>query len=158
MNDKKPIREGDLIALLENNAVRSISHVIPVNDLIEHIEAIDCQCKVSLYIHEEDVLIRHTPLDQRDMVEKANEVLGNAGNNDPKKGWETILIVIPVLCQCNECQEERDAGPNLDLIHSVLNLLCNKCEHILSEEEIEEVKNAQYHINVFTGINNDSVH
>ncbi len=157
MKENLRIKEGDLIALLENNAVRTMAHITPVNDLIEHIEAIDCQCKPTIYINEADALIRHTPIDGRDAVEAANEVLGNK-NTDSSKGWETTMIVIPVLCMCQQCEDVREEGPHLEFIHSVVNMLTNKCELMLSEEEIEEVKEAQYHLNVFTGINNNLEH
>ena len=52
-------------------------HVMPINDLEEHIESVMCICDPQVSIIEEtnDYLVTHNSFDGREGVELANEIL-----------------------------------------------------------------------------------
>lgn len=151
MGKEKVISVESLFALLENNAIRSISNIIPHNDLIEHISSPDCQCKPDLILTDGvHCLVKHLAIDGRVAIENANEILGLETKGEK---WSSDITIIPELCMCEECQEMREEGPDMVFIHSLINTIFNK--HILVEDEdfaiIEELKS---YCNSFTGLDN----
>lgn len=53
-------------------------HVLPINDIKEHIESEDCECEPTVEVQENgNVVIVHNAFDGREGVEMANEILNN---------------------------------------------------------------------------------
>lgn len=150
----KIINENQLIGLLERGKVSSVGDIIPVNDLIKHIPASNCQCEPTLRYDAktEGVEVRHKAIDGRTAVEQANDIIGNKGVS--AGGWEVIVTLIPKLCTCPACSAEREDGPDVVMIHEAYNDLLKICESIIPQEELIQFIEAQEHLNVFTGLDN----
>jgi hypothetical protein len=150
---EKRINEKQLEGLIQRDKVRTVGYTTPLNDLIEHIPHHSCQCKPELYFDNEldAAYIRHTALDGRVAVEQANSILGIEANVG---GWEATVDIIPLLCRCPNCEEEREEGPDLYFIHEVFTDMM--CELLLtsSGDMIQKMEEADHKLNLFTGLSN----
>lgn len=56
-----------------------IWHVIPINDLKEHVEVSTCACEPKIIsLDEGDIMVVHNSYDGREAVEWANEIINNS--------------------------------------------------------------------------------
>lgn len=150
---EKRINEKQLEGLMQRDKVRTVGYTTPLNDLIEHIPHHSCQCKPELYFDNEidAVFIRHTALDGRVAVEQANAIIGIESNQG---GWEATVDIIPLLCRCPNCEEEREGGPDLYFIHDVFTEMKSKLSPISDSEMIDKMEEADHKLNLFTGLSN----
>lgn len=56
-------------------------HVIPLNDLIEHTDSLDCPCDPKAEVRENGVLVVHNALDRREIFEQ--RAMYNEGGATP---------------------------------------------------------------------------
>lgn len=58
-------------------------HILPTNDIKEHTEETTCECEPRIEIVNGDMLIIHNAYDNREIIEKVEEILKNTGRPSP---------------------------------------------------------------------------
>lgn len=60
-------------------------HILPANDIKEHVEKTDCPCQPSFIIENNQMIVVHNAFDGREGVEIANEILKSPRKHSSEK-------------------------------------------------------------------------
>lgn len=76
-----------------------VYHVIPINDLIDHIESVECPCDPEVKYTSDGELVVHNAIDRREVFEQRN-LYNNLGATPDSEAVCNSCEKLIRLCEC----------------------------------------------------------